>query len=115
MLLFLLTLNCRRPSVFLVFLPGVHFAEQIYLKDGSTLEGINLQQSRTSIQIRTVDGVKTISKDDIKRIDYGKEALSEQQRKEAGRKLEAESIKEAQLSEGGGASERARASGGAEA
>jgi len=89
-------LNFRRLVLFLVLLPGLLVAEQIYLKDGSVVEGTILQQSRTSIQIRTVDGVKTISKDSIRRIDYGKGTEAEQQRKEAERKIEAERIKEAE-------------------
>lgn len=83
-------LNRRKLVLFLVLLPGLLVAEQIHLKDGSVVEGTILQQSRTSIQIRTADGVKTIPKDDIRRIDYGKGAKTEQQRKEA------ESIKEAE-------------------
>lgn len=78
-------LNRRKLVLFVVLLPGLLVAEQIHLKDGSVVEGTILQQSRTSIQIRTIDGVKIISKDDIRRIDYGKEAKAEQQRKEAER------------------------------
>lgn len=89
-------LNRRKLVLFVVLLPGLLVAEQIHLKEGSVLEGTILQQSRTSIQIRTVDGVKTISKDDIRRIDYGKEAKAEQQRKEAERIKEAEKQKEAE-------------------
>lgn len=82
-------LNRRRLVFFVVLLPCLLVAGQFYLKEGSVVEGTILQPSRTTIQIRTVDGVKTISKDDIRRIDYGKEAKAE-------RKLEAERIKEAQ-------------------
>lgn len=89
-------LNRRKLVLFVVLLPGLLVAEQIHLKDGSVVEGTILQQSRTSIQIRTIDGVKIISKDDIRRIDYGKEAKAEQQRKEAERIKEAERQKEAE-------------------
>lgn len=65
-------------------------AERIFLKNGTVVDGRIVQQSRTAVQIRTVDGRSmTLSKDTIRRIDYSYDPQKEAERKRR-KKLQAE-------------------------
>lgn len=80
-------------------------AERVYLKNGKFVDGSIIQQSRTAVRIRSVDGrTVTLKKDAIRRIDYSydpqkeaeklrrKRLLAEQerQRREAQKRAEEE-------------------------
>lgn len=91
-----------RLVILVLFLSSPLLAERIFLKNGTVVDGVIIQQSRTAVQVRTVDGrVLTLEKDAIRKIDYAfdpqKEAqkqAEEKKRKELAeqekRRLEAE-------------------------
>lgn len=89
----------------LLLLSSPLMAERVYLKNGKFVDGSIIQQSRTAVRIRTVDGrTVTLKKDAIRRIDYSydpqkeaeklrrKRLLAEQerQRREAQKRAEEE-------------------------
>jgi len=91
-----------RLVILVLFLSSPLLAERIFLKNGTVVDGAIMQQSRTAVQIRTVDGrVLTLEKDAIRKIDYAfdpqkqaQKQAEDQKRKELAeqekRRLEAE-------------------------
>lgn len=88
----------------LLFTGPALLAETIYMRDGRVLAGRIVNQSRTDITLQTAQGVLTISKEQIRRIQYdnpqqdaakAEEARRlEEQRREQERKLQEERLKE---------------------
>lgn len=70
--------------------PAAILAERVLMTDGSTVEGTILQQSRTTIQLRSADGrLFTIDKALIRKIEYGPTPDQRKQQEDA-RKAEAD-------------------------
>ncbi len=101
-----MSLLCRL-TVAILFLSGpALLAETIYLRDGRVLTGRITNQSRTDITLATPQGVVTIQKDQIRRIQYdnpqqdaakAEEARRQEElRREQERKLQEERLKEYQ-------------------
>lgn len=104
-----------RLVILALFLSSPLLAERIFLKNGTVVDGAIIQQSRTAVQVRTVDGrVLTLEKDAIRKIDYAfdpqKEAqkqaeekkrkeLAEQEKKRLEAEKEAEAERERERSE----------------
>jgi hypothetical protein len=61
---------CRLTLAALFFSGSALLAETIYLRDGRVLTGRITNQSRTDITLATPQGVLTIQKDQIRRIQY---------------------------------------------
>lgn len=77
-----------RLVILALFLSSPLLAERIFLKNGTVVDGAIIQQSRTAVQVRTVDGrVLTLEKDSIRKIDYAfdpqKEAQKQAEEKKA--------------------------------
>jgi hypothetical protein len=74
------------------------YGERVYLKNGSVIDGEIIQQTITTIQVKTYKGeILTIQKDDIRKIDYKFDIrkLEEERRKqEEQRRLEEERQKQ---------------------
>ena len=67
--------------IYFIFILSI-YGERIYLKDGTIIDGEILQQTMTTIQVRTYKGeLKTINKDDIRRIDFRFDIREEERRK----------------------------------
>ncbi len=71
----------------LLLIPGLLLADTVILKTGQTVEGRITAQTRTSVTIRTTAGaVRTIQKEDIRRISYGATQTDDDAQKEAERR-----------------------------
>jgi hypothetical protein len=83
--------------LYLCFVVSI-YGERVYLKNGSVVDGEIIQQTITTIQIKTYKGeILTIQKDDIRKIDYKFDIrkLEEERRKqEEQRRLEEERRKQ---------------------
>ena len=78
--------------IYFIFILSI-YGERIYLKNGAIIDGEILQQTMTTIQVRTYKGeLKTINKDDIRRIDFKFDIRKEEERRkqEEQRRLEEE-------------------------
>lgn len=70
-----------RLILLVLFLSSPLLAERIFLKNGTVVDGSIIQQSRTAVQVRTVDGrVLTLEKDAIRKIDYAFDPQKEAQK-----------------------------------
>jgi hypothetical protein len=83
--------------IYLFFVVSI-YGERVYLKNGSVIDGEIIQQTITTIQVKTYKGeILTIQKDDIRKIDYKFDIrkLEEERRKqEEQRRLEEERRKQ---------------------
>lgn len=80
-------------------LPAALLAETIYMRDGRVLTGRITNQSRTDITLATAQGVLTIQKDQIRRIQYDNPQQDAQKAEEARRLEEARREQERKLQE----------------
>jgi len=82
--------------IYFIFILSI-YGERIYLKNGNIIDGEIVQQTMTTIQVRTYKGeLKTINKDDIRRIDFKFDIRKEEERRrqEEQRRLEEERRKQ---------------------
>jgi hypothetical protein len=74
------------------------YGERVYLKNGSVVDGEIIQQTMTTIQVKTYKGeILTIQKDDIRKIDYKfdiRKIEEERRKQEEQRRLEEERRKQ---------------------
>lgn len=93
----------RKPILLYIFLlllllPASLLADRIILRNGATITGQIINQNEGSVVIRTRQGIKTISKATIARIQYGNlPDPEEEQRKEQERKREEERKRQEEL------------------
>jgi flagellar biosynthesis GTPase FlhF len=91
----------RLISLCILLFPAILFAETIFLKNGTSVSGKIVGQSRTTVTIRDGGATRVIQKSDIRRISYdtnNNEAAEERRRKaeEARRKREEDARKQAE-------------------
>lgn len=81
-------------AILFTFIGTPVYSDIIVLRSGQSLEGQIINQSRTEVTIETLDGERTISKEQIRRISYKPYDVEEERRKreeeEAKRKAEEE-------------------------
>jgi len=74
------------------------YGERVYLKNGAVIDGEIIQQTITTIQVKTYKGeILTIQKDDIRKIDYKfdiRKIEEERRKQEEQRRLEEERRKQ---------------------
>ena len=79
--------------IYLCFVVSI-YGERVYLKNGSVIDGEIIQQTITTIQVKTYKGeILTIQKDDIRKIDYKfdiRKIEEERRKQEEQRRLEEE-------------------------
>ncbi|HMW61977.1 MAG TPA: hypothetical protein PKA91_20125, partial [Leptospiraceae bacterium] len=76
------------------FLASALFADTVILKNGQTIFGNIVGQTRTDVQINVNGQVITLQKEAIRRIQYGdnRAEIERQQKEEEARRLEAERV-----------------------
>jgi len=83
--------------IYLCFVVSI-YGERVYLKNGSVIDGEIIQQTMTTIQVKTYKGeILTIQKDDIRKIDYKfdiRKIEEERRKQEEQRRLEEERRKQ---------------------
>jgi hypothetical protein len=83
--------------LYLCFVVSI-YGERVYLKNGSVVDGEIIQQTMTTIQVKTYKGeILTIQKDDIRKIDYKfdiRKIEEERRKQEEQRRLEEERRKQ---------------------
>lgn len=62
---------------------GPLFADRILMKSGQVLNGKIIRQSRKDITVRLASGVRTVSKTQVRRVFFGKNADAEMKKEEA--------------------------------
>jgi hypothetical protein len=82
---------CFAILIVLLVFPCLAAADTIYMKDGSTIEGQVVSMDETTIKVTLPYGTLTITRQDVKRIDFGI-AGQEAQKKEEQKKEEPKEV-----------------------